>query len=423
MTQTRKDTGSCDMKAETVLDESMEALVNEYKELQEPVKSIWQELDEEGEEGEDRSWYEKFGNKMTGFKNDFIEKVKSVKVHLLAIEDSEKGEGMIDIEEGTMGPKPKNLKSYEQAKKQNYHLNTLSTILRKLQKLVKDHGTALEFVRELFVKQEAKIDILTAKVDNKPDEDWYKLQVSEAVDIKQEELTEELKDIKETLNRVSKENAELKIQDEALKNEVSETRQRGMKGNLVISCPDTRQGGPSKAQQLTRQYDGRVETPPEMCSRLIKEKTGCHIPPRDMMACHRIGFTDAKKNSWVVRVDNRLPDSGWEDLATGMVSGRKPDRSYFNTNDGIFINYMLEPTKSDLLRQIRILRKKRLVHKYSVNQNGRIMILKEKSPRSLPGQGTAREPWIEVKDLKTLRSNFLTISFPIEKERQEEVAT
>ena len=58
----------------------------------------------------------------------------------------------------------------------------------------------------------------------------------------------------------------------------------------------------------------------------------------------------------------------------------------------------------------------------SVNQNGRIMFLKEKSPRSQPGQQQAKEPWVEVKDLKTLSRTFPTTTFPIQKEGPE-VAT
>ena len=188
-----------------------------------------------------------------------------------------------------------------------------------------------------------------------------------------------------------------------------------MKGNLIISCPDTRQG-PSKAVMRKIPDGSRNEWPQEMCSRLIREKTGCIIPPGDMTACHQLGFSEKKKNSWVIRVVNRSPGSGWEALSAGMVSGKRSDNGiYFNQNDGIYLNYMLEPVKSDLLWQVRMLRKKGLVSKYSVNQNGRIMFLKEKSPRSQPGQQQAKEPWVEVKDLKTLSRTFQTTTFPIQK--------
>ena len=72
------------------------------------------------------------------------------------------------------------------------------------------------------------------------------------------------------------------------------------------------------------------------------------------------------------------------------------------------------------LWQVRMLRKRQLVQKYSVNQNGRITILKDKSPRSQPGQQLAKEPWIEIKNIKKLRGVFPTVSFPIEKEGQQE---
>ena len=419
------------MKAETILDESMEMLVTEYKELQGDAVTLEQELNREGEDGEDRTWYQNFGGKVLDLKQDFIVKVQNVKVHLTSIEDATKTEGLLDMKEGTMGSRPKNFKGLDAVKKQNYHLNTLSVIARKVQKLVKDHGTALEFLRELFMKQDEKITKLKEKHEEKiahldqkmkdiPTATWMENEINSQLEVKQAEFTNTQKDVKDDLDRVKRENADIKSKEEELKEEISETRQRGMKGNLIISCPETRQGGPSKAVQRLVVDGSRNEWPQEMCSRLIREKTGVHIPPSDMTACHRLGYSVKKKNSWIVRVENRAPNSGWETLTAGMFSGKKPDGHWFNQNDGIYINYMLEPTKNDLLWQVRMLRKRQLVQKYSVNQNGRITILKDKSPRSQPGQQLAKEPWIEIKNIKKLRGVFPAVSFPIEKEGQQE---
>ena len=65
--ETRKDV---DMKAENILDESMEMLVTEYKELQGDAVTLEQELDAEAQEGEDRTWYQKFGGKVLDLKQD-----------------------------------------------------------------------------------------------------------------------------------------------------------------------------------------------------------------------------------------------------------------------------------------------------------------------------------------------------------------
>ena len=123
--ETRKDV---DMKAENILDESMEMLVTEYKELQGDAVTLEQELNREGEDGEDTTSYQNFGGKVLDLKQDFIVKVQNVKVHLISIEDATKTEGLLDIKEGTMGSRPKNFKGLDAVKKQNYHLNTLSVM-------------------------------------------------------------------------------------------------------------------------------------------------------------------------------------------------------------------------------------------------------------------------------------------------------
>ena len=294
--RTRKQLEEAELKLEHDLDESMEILISEYKD----GVTLWSELEEE--EG-DHTWYQKFGGKLTDITNDIIEKVKKVKVHLTKIEDETKPEGDINAKDGKMGPQLTNIKTLPTETKQTIYLNTLSLVVRKIQELVRDHGSALEFLREAFVKHDEKIENIKVKVDNIPNERYMENEINNAVDAKQKANDDKVKDLELTLNRVLKENADIKHEKEELKNEVTETRQRGLKGNLIISCPVV-QGRPSKAHRQQKADGTGVESPQDMCSRLIKDVSGVYIPPKDMMACHQLGG-EKYKNNWIIRVDNR----------------------------------------------------------------------------------------------------------------------
>ena len=95
-----------------------------------------------------------------------------------------------------------------------------------------------------------------------------------------------------------------------------------------------------------------------------------------------------------------------------MVSGRRyQSRDYF-ANNWVYLNFQLTEARSNLLNQVRLARKRNLLAKFSVNQNGRVTILKEKSPRTTQG-AQAKEPWVVVKDVDNLQGMFPGVTFPL----------
>ena len=77
---------------------------------------------------------------------------------------------------------------------------------------------------------------------------------------------EEIKDLQNEIRELTK--------------EVDETRQRGIKGNLIISSPENGNGG-TLANHIT--VDGTRESDTDMVIRLIKQKTGVAVNKNDVV--------------------------------------------------------------------------------------------------------------------------------------------
>ena len=119
------------------------------------------------------------------------------------------------------------------------------------------------------------------------------------------------------------------------------------------------------------------------------------------------------RNAWILRIGNMAPGSGWEQLAAGMLSGHKPNSKEYFENDGVFLNFQITQVKAKVLQQVKLARKlhKDKLHKFSVNQNGRITILKTKTQWEVGAQ-SKREKWEEVKDLDHLKE-LVDLPFPL----------
>ena len=70
----------------------------------------------------------------------------------------------------------------------------------------------------------------------------------------------------------------LKKENDKLKNEIDETRQRGMKGNLIVSCPVKNGQTLAVHGEVTEGVNKRLETDAEMIVRLINEKSQVKFP-------------------------------------------------------------------------------------------------------------------------------------------------
>ena len=139
----------------------------------------------------------------------------------------------------------------------------------------------------------------------------------------------------------------IKEVNEKLRVDLDETRQRGMKGNIIVSSP-VRGTNPTcmTPQQRTGQGEKGMESDTEMVLRLIKEKTNITIPIEDVYACHPMGKRE--KNTYVVRILNRKPGSGWEALTACMMKASSMDKQ-----KNVFINYQLTKNRAALDKLVR----------------------------------------------------------------------
>ena len=156
----------------------------------------------------------------------------------------------------------------------------------------------------------------------------------------------------------------LKSEISALTDEVDETRQRSMKGNLIVSSPKLNDTNTLAIHKVT---NGKKESDAEMVSRLIKLKSGVEVDPADVIACHPIGKKE--RNAYVIRLFSRREDSAWHLLTEGMKSGGN-----FNREVNVFINFQLTNKRAKLAKIVRKAKKDSKIHKYIINQNGAIKV-------------------------------------------------
>ena len=402
--------------SESNLDISMESLLKEAKGM--GGTSLWDELQQE-EDGE-KSWFEKFGDKVKDVSDDIVNKVKDAKIHFAQlgffVDDRNNMHGKTDGKgmSQTIGAKS-NAKS-DPTEKLQFHVTALSLLSKRLQALAYGHGNALELLRELFLKVDTKLEDLAQKMENIPTTQYMDNTIHEQIKVEKVESDKKIKDLEDNMNQIKLESAKVKQENTDLKNDIDEARQRGIKGNIIVSCPADKNGISAASQLVER---GVKESPQEMISRLILKKTGCHIPPSEMMACHTLAG-EKNKNTWIIRVANRAPDSGWEALATGMLTGKRTDKTYFEKNDGIYLNFQLTDARNKVLHQVRMARKMEKISKFSVNQNGQIKVLVAKSPRTQVGNHLAKEPWRTIQSLDDLRELLPGQVFPVPQQRQQQ---
>ena len=319
-----------------ILPEEFAALLADASKYGNIEKNLWTELQEN--ENEDRTWYQKFQIKDKEPEGGVFQKLKllllNVKVHFEQVPAQEL-ETPASSQSGTRQNGDKQVTS-------------LSKIVRRVMSLVSDHGIALEFLREIFNVQEKKL----AEVEEKMSGPGYTPEALDlAVDIKMQEKGTEIenrfKEMEEKINNLENDNAQLRVEKDKLEKEMDETRQRGIKGNLLISAPPKGGQPHPRAKPEPIQGNGRMETVTEMNLRMIKEKTGVEIKLSDITARH---VMPGNPHTWVLRVANRAPGSGWESLCAGMYTGKKLGTDNYFDDNGIYINFMVTKSRSKLLQ-------------------------------------------------------------------------
>ena len=342
------------------------------------------EFEDEGfKHHEESSWHSRFSDSIKSgvgslevFSEKLKEKLTTMKVKLSLNKDEEFDIGGDIKSGGEIKDK------VDDNDKLVFATNLVMKVTRRVQKVTADHGFALDFLQQLINKLEIRLQ----KVEKDTDvtKGWVETEVVEKVAPFKE--------------RVEK----LEVKATHLEMDIDETRQRGMKGNLILSTRFT-----TKHLLTQKNLRGDTETPSAMCKRLIQEKTGVDLPLADILACHSVG-----KSSYIVKILNWKKDSAWESICAAMATGKNQNSGNMMVNNDIFLSFQLTSRRQVLLRNVVKARKdkNKNVKNYKVNQNGRIFTARA---GLLP---TDRMPWEEVKDLVEL-SAITGTQMPLVEER------
>ena len=199
-------------------------------------------------------------------------------------------------------------------------VNNLVKFVNKLIVKLKEHAKLIKFNREMT-------EIVKSEVD----------------DIKQKyDIVEKLK----------QENEEMK--EKLLKTDLycDEIQQRSMKGNLIISSPNTRGKDSLMVRREKRIGNDLIkENDAELMVRLVKEKTGVELLLSDISACHALSKQGAN-TTYILRVTNRKPGSAWEVLSAGLLTGKNSANGEYFTDANVFINFQLTRRRG-FLRDLR----------------------------------------------------------------------
>jgi len=94
----------------------------------------------------------------------------------------------------------------------------------------------------------------------------------------------------------------------------------------------------------------------------VKDKYGVNLPADDITACHHL-----PKGGVVLRIHNRKEGSAWEKMIQKMKEGAGQE---FN----VFFNFQLTKRRSNLLYEVRKLKKDNKISKFFTDENGHIKI-------------------------------------------------
>ena len=203
--------------------------------------------------------------------------------------------------------------------------------------------------------------------------------------------TEALANPKEALDVKDEEINMLKTAIEQVSLEADETRQRGMKGNLLISSPN--RGANNKTlvdyEIITNGVNTRKESHTSIVKKLIKLKTDVEVQDREIIACHPMGKQES--NTFLLRLVDRSPGSSWDQIVQGMKKGGN-----FKHEVNVFINFQLTKRRIALASKARTAKSAGKISKVFVDHNGKIRVKKE----------GADEKYVEVKTEADL-NNFI----------------
>jgi len=144
--------------------------------------------------------------------------------------------------------------------------------------------------------------------------------------------------------------------------QMDEIAQRGMKGNLIVtSLPNKNKGKFCLIKTPAQLKEENLSVTSHIIS-LVKDKFGVVLPAEDITACHHL-----PKGGVVLRIHNRKEGSAWESIIQKMKEGVRPDLN-------VFFNFQLTKRRSNLLFEVRKLKKDNKLSKFFTDENGHIKI-------------------------------------------------
>ena len=142
--------------------------------------------------------------------------------------------------------------------------------------------------------------------------------------------------------------------------EVDECRQRGLKGNLILSSPTNWTTNKVTVIKTDDQLKQDKETLTSHILGLVNTKYGVNVPEGDVQALHRL-----PNGTVILRIWNRRPGSAWDRLLYAIKTGK-------NVGFHFFANFHLTRRRNGLLYEIRQLKKAGRIHKFYTDENGKI---------------------------------------------------
>ena len=146
--------------------------------------------------------------------------------------------------------------------------------------------------------------------------------------------------------------------------ELDEHKQRGFKGNLIISSqhfPNSRKSTLIKSDEELKKEGVNLTS---HVVNLVKTKYNVDLPLADIQACHRVN------NSILLRIWNRKEGSAWSKINEGIKSGT-------NRDINVYFNYQLTSRRSSLLYEVRQLKKENKISNFYTDENGHIQIRRQ----------------------------------------------
>ena len=140
--------------------------------------------------------------------------------------------------------------------------------------------------------------------------------------------------------------------------EVDECRQRGLKGNLILTSPTN--NNKINLIKTDQQLQEENQTLTNHILALVKQKFDVVIPLQDLQALHRL-----PNGNVILRLWNRTPGSAWSRIVDGIKAGK-------NMGMNFYANFHLTRRRNSLLYEVRQLKKLGSILKFYTDENGQI---------------------------------------------------